>query len=103
VAGSTNYSAADIDQARTSIAAEAGKFGAVGDAVPDNVSAGMFGTLGNSGAVASAVSALCSSLRSEYSKAESLIGQIERAMDNMQTNTGDAETDNKQSFQVQQV
>jgi hypothetical protein len=103
VAGSTNYSAQDIDTARTAIASEAGKFGAVGDDVPADVAAGMFGTLGNSGALATAVGALCHALRGEFTAAETLIGSIERAMDSMQSNTGDAETDNKQSFQVKQV
>jgi hypothetical protein len=103
MAGQSNYNAADVDNARTAIGSEAGKFGSIGDAVPQNVAAGMFGTLGNSGAVASAVSALCAGLRTEYAKAESLIGQIERALDGMQTNTGDTETDNKQSFQVRPV
>jgi len=103
VSTSSSYSAADISQARQAIGAEAGRFGSVGDGVPQNVNAGMFGTLGNSGAVASAVSALCSSLRSEYAKAETLVGAIERALDANLTNNSATEQNNKLSFQDQQA
>jgi hypothetical protein len=90
-----NYNAADIDQARSTIGAEAGKFGSVGDGVPASVDAGMFGTLANSGAVASAASALCAALHGEYAAAETLIGAIERTLDSTMTSTGDTETGNK--------
>lgn len=103
MSGSSTYSAADIGRARQAIGAEAGKFGSVGDGIPQNVDAGMFGTLGNSSAVASAVSALCSSLRSEYGKAETLVSAIERALDANLTNSSAAEQNNKLSFQNQQA
>lgn len=99
----SSYNAADLTQARQSIGAESGKFGSVGDTVPASVAAGIFGTLGNSGAVAQAASALCSTLRSEYAKAETLCGSIERTLDaNLTSNTG-TEQDNKNSFTTQQV
>lgn len=101
--GTTNYNQADIDQARQSIGGEAGKFGAVGDGIPQNVDAGMFGKLGNSGAAASAASALCSALRTEYAKAESLIGDIERALDSLGQTTHDTEQQNKDSFTAMQA
>lgn len=101
--GTTNYNQADIDNARQAIGSEAGKFGSVGDAIPASVDAGMFGRLGNSGAVAQAASALCATLRGEYAKAESLIGDIERAMDSMGQNTNDTEDQNKLSFQSQRA
>ncbi|HEY2699980.1 MAG TPA: hypothetical protein VGJ45_31290 [Pseudonocardiaceae bacterium] len=93
-----NYNPADMDQARSTIGAEAGKFGSVGDAVPASVDAGMFGTLGNSGAAASAASALCAALHGEYGAAEGLIGQIERTLDSTMTSTGGTETTNKQNI-----
>jgi hypothetical protein len=93
-----SYNPADIEQARSTIGAEAGKFGAVGDAVPASVDAGMFGTLGNSGAAASAASALCAALHGEYGAAEGLVGQIERTLDSTMTSTGGTETDNKQNI-----
>ena len=101
--GAVSYNAADVDQARTTIGAEAGKFGAVADAVPTSVDAGMFGTLGNSSAVAQAASALCAALHGEYAAAENLIGAIERTLDSTVTNTGDTEADNKQSVQALQA
>lgn len=97
----SSYSAAEIDQTRQAIGATAGKFGTVSDGVPQNIDAGMFGTLGNSGAVAQAVSALCSQLRTEYTQAESLIGAIERALDQTTQNHSNAEQINAQSFQMQ--
>ena len=99
----SNYNPAEMTQARQTIGAEAGKFGAVGDAVPGSVSAGMFGTLADSAAVAQAASALCSSLRSEYAKAESLVGAIERALDANLTNSTGTEQDNKTAFTSQKA
>ncbi|HWE92021.1 MAG TPA: hypothetical protein VG317_21340 [Pseudonocardiaceae bacterium] len=97
-----SYSVADIDQARQAIGGSAGKFGSVSDGIPQNVDAGMFGTLGNSGAVAQAVSALCDQLRTEYTKAESLVGAIERALDTTGQNHTNTEQINAQSFRIQQ-
>ncbi|HKN96456.1 MAG TPA: hypothetical protein VJX10_05020 [Pseudonocardiaceae bacterium] len=101
--GASSYNAADIGQARQAIGAEAGKFGSVGDAVPDSVAAGMFGTLPNSAAVAQAAAALCSSVRREYAKAESLVGAIERALDQNLTHNADTEQNNKRSFTTERV
>jgi hypothetical protein len=101
--GASSYNAADMTQARQTIGAEAGKFGAVGDAVPGSVAAGMFGTLANSAAVAQAASALCSSLRSEYAKAESLVGAIERALDGNLSNSSGTEQNNKTAFTSQKA
>ena len=93
-----NYNKADIDQARSTIGAEAGKFGSVGDGVPASVDGGMFGTLGNSGAAAQAASALCAALHGEYGAAENLVGAIERTLDSTINSTGDTETGNKQNL-----
>jgi hypothetical protein len=103
VVGTSSYNAADISQARQTIGAEAGKFGAVGDGIPQSVDAGMFGTLANSAAAAKAVSTLCSSIRGEYTKAETLVTAIERALDSNLNNSTATETDNKQSFQAQKA
>jgi hypothetical protein len=101
--GQSNYNIADIDQARQTIGAEAGKFGSVGDGIPQSVDAGMFGTLPNSSAAAQAVSALCSAVRSEYAKAETLVGAIERTLDSNVSNKSGTELDTKKSFTAQQV
>jgi hypothetical protein len=93
-----NYNPADVDQARSTIGAEAGKFGSVGDGVPASVDAGMFGTLGNSGAAAQAANALSAALHGEYAAAETLVGEIERTLDSTMTSTGGTETDNKQNI-----
>lgn len=99
----SSYDVKDISQARQVIGAEAGKFGSVGDGIPTSVDAGMFGTLGNSSAVAQAAGALCSSLRTEYAKAETLVGAIERTLDANLGNNSGTEENNKKSFTVQQV
>ena len=98
----SNYNKQEIDNAASAIGAEAGKFGSVGDQVPQNVAASMFGTMAGSGAVASAVSALCNSLRTEYSAAETLIGEIERAMDTTTQNSTNTDQDNRRTFQTTQ-
>jgi hypothetical protein len=102
VTGST-YDTKDIAAARQAIGGEAGKFGSVGDGIPASVSAAMFGTLANSAAVAQAASALCSSMRTEYAKAETLVGAIERALDANVTNHAGTEVGNKKTFTAQQV
>ncbi|HEX5118768.1 MAG TPA: hypothetical protein VFW65_26595 [Pseudonocardiaceae bacterium] len=101
--GASSYNVADITQARQTIGAEAGRFGSVGDAVPASVAAGMFGTLANSAAVASAAAELCTSLRKEYAKAESLVGSIERALDANLTHNATTEQNNKRSFSTERV
>jgi hypothetical protein len=94
----SSYDNADISQARQVIGGEAGKFGAVGDDVPADVGAAMFGTLTGSTAVAQAAAALCSSLRTEYAKAETLVGAIERTLDANVGNNSDTEQGSQQSF-----
>jgi hypothetical protein len=101
--GSSNYNTTEINQARQQIGAEAGRFGSVGDGIPQHVDAGMFGTLGNSAAVSAAVSALCASLRSEYTKAETLVTAIERTLDANLTNNSATEQNSKLSFVNQQA
>jgi len=101
VSGQANYNVADIDQARQVIGAQAGKFGSVGDAIPQHIDAGMFGTLPNSAAVANAVSDLCSTMRAEYAKAESLVDGIERTLDETTQNHAATEDANKQSFRTE--
>lgn len=93
-----SYNAADIEQARSTIGGEAGKFGAVGDGVPPSVDGGMFGTLGNSATAAQAASALCAALHGEYAAAENLVGAIERTLDATMSNTHDTEGGNQQSI-----
>jgi hypothetical protein len=92
---------ADISQARQAIGGQAGKLGSVGDGLPQNIDAAMFGTLPNSAAAAQAASALCSALRTEYAKAETLVNAIERTLDSTVTNSGHAETNNTHSFTPQ--
>jgi hypothetical protein len=102
-ATASNYNWADIGQARQVIGAEAGKFGSVGDEIPASVDAGMFGTLPESGAAAQAVSALCAALRTEYAAAETLVGEIERTLDNTEQSTTNNDQDSQQTFQAQQA
>lgn len=99
----SSYNTADMNQARQVIGAEAGKFGAVGDGVPANVAAGMFGTLANSSALAQAASALCSAVRTEYAKAESLVGAIERTLDSNLSTSSDTEQQGQQAFTSMQA
>lgn len=99
----SSYNTTDMNQARQAIGAEAGKFGAVGDGVPTSVDAGMFGTLANSATLAQAASALCAAVRSEYTKAESLVGAIERTLDSNMSNSGTTEQQGQQSFTTMQA
>ena len=84
-----NYNPADIEQARTTIGAEAGKFGAVGDESAGSVDAGMFGTLGNSARRGRRRARCAPRCSGEYSAAENLVGAIERTLDSTVTSTGE--------------
>jgi hypothetical protein len=99
----SSFNTTDMNQARQVIGAEAGKFGAVGDGVPAGVDAGMFGTLANSSVLAQAASALCSTVRTEYARAESLVGAIERTLDANLSSSAGAEQQGQQSFTSMQA
>lgn len=103
MAATASYNKQEIDQAGSALGAQAGKFGSVGDDVPQNVNAGMFGTASGSAAVAQAASALCAALRTEFAAAERLLQQVERTLDATTQSYGDTEQGNKQSFQTQAV
>ena len=99
----SNYNTDDISQARQAIGAQAGKLGSVGDGLPHNVDAAMFGALPNSAAAAQAANALCSMVRGEYAKAETLVTAIERTLDSTVTNAGQTETNNTHGFATQRA
>jgi hypothetical protein len=80
------YNAEALDQCRTTASDRAGKFGAIGDSFSDAPSsADVFGGLASSGALASAVSALDQLVGAEFAAAESLLHEVERSLDSVQT------------------
>jgi hypothetical protein len=82
------YNRQAIQQARTVVGGEKGKFGSVGDELPQSVDAGMFGQLAPSAGVASAATALFGALRTEYAAAEKLLDGVERALDATERSIG---------------
>ncbi|WP_433266453.1 hypothetical protein ACQPZF_40885 [Actinosynnema sp. CS-041913] len=95
------FNAEAMEQCRSTVSAQAGQFGAVGDgfsghyADPD-----IFGKLANSGGLSSAAAELDRTAGAEFAAAESLLGKVERALDAVQAAVVDTEDANAASFRA---
>lgn len=95
------FNAEAMEQCRSTVRTQAGQFGAVGDgfsghyAEPD-----IFGTLASSGGLSAAASELDRKAGAEFAAAESVLGEVERAIDAVQRSVVDVETANAGSFRA---
>ncbi|GAA3880909.1 hypothetical protein GCM10022243_51920 [Saccharothrix violaceirubra] len=95
------FNAEALEQCRSAASAQAGQFGSVGDGLSGAyVDAGVFGKLGTSGGLASAVSDFQSRAGAECAAAEKLLGQVERAIDKVESAVDDVEAANAGSFRA---
>ncbi|MBB4674733.1 hypothetical protein [Crossiella cryophila] len=93
--GMVRFNREALEGCRTTVAGQAGQFGAVGDGFPKAASnAAMFGKLADSGAFAQAMDALDRSMNEDFNAAEVLLGKIERALDAVQRTVEDTERAN---------
>ena len=90
-----------MEQCRTTVSSQAGQFGAIGDGFANQYgNPDVFGKLGASGAVQSAVTALDQAGAQEFEAAEKVLRKVESALDAIQTNVTDTEEANKNSLRA---
>lgn len=90
-----------MEQCRTAVGSQAGQFGAIGDGFSNQYgNPGVFGKLGASGAVQSAVTALDQAGAQEFEAAEKVLRKVESALDAIQTNVAETEEANKNSLRA---
>ncbi|MCO1579670.1 MULTISPECIES: hypothetical protein [unclassified Crossiella] len=93
--GMVRFNRDALESCRTTVAGQAGQFGAVGDRFPQGgANAAMFGKLADSGALAQALDALDKSMNAEFEAAQTLLGKVERALDAVQRTVEDTERAN---------
>jgi hypothetical protein len=90
-----------MEQCRTTVSSQAGQFGAIGDGFSNQYgNPDIFGKLGASGAVQSAVTAVDQAGAQEFEAAEKVLRKVESALDAIQTNVTDTEEANKNSLKA---
>ena len=90
-----------MEQCRTTVSSQAGQFGAIGDGFSNQYgNPDIFGKLGASGAVQSAVTAMDQAGAQEFEAAEKVLRKVEGALDAIQTNVADVEEVNKNSMKA---
>lgn len=90
-----------MEQCRTTVSSQAGQFGAIGDGFSNQYgNPDIFGKLGASGAVQSAVTAMDQAGTQEFEAAEKVLRKVESALDAIQTNVTDTEDVNKTSLKA---
>ncbi len=90
-----------MEQCRTTVSSQAGQFGAIGDGFSGQYgNPDIFGKLGASGTVQSAVTALDQAGAQEFEAAEKVLRKVESALDAIQTNVTDTEEANENSLKA---
>lgn len=93
-----SYNLGQLDNFRSAATTEAGRFGALGDGLDLNASASVFGQNGAAAALSSAVSSLGNHLQQEFAKAETLLRDVARSMDAVQSAIEEADRNGKRTF-----
>ncbi|GAA1349813.1 hypothetical protein [Saccharothrix algeriensis] len=95
------FNAEAMEQCRSTMGAQAGRFGAVGDGFSGvHAEPGIFGELADSGGLSAAAAELDRKAGAEFAAAESLLGRVERALDAVQGAVVDTEDANAASFRA---
>ena len=90
-----------MEQCRTTVSSQAGQFGAIGDGFANQYgNPDIFGKLGASNSVQSAVTAMDQAGAQEFEAAEKVLRKVESALDAIQTNVTDTEEANKNSLRA---
>lgn len=94
-AGVARLNAEAMEGCRTTVSAQAGHLGGVGDGMGGvDLPAGALGRLDAAGALSGAVSQFRQKLTREFQAAEQLLIGVERALDTVQTSMADVEAAN---------
>ncbi len=95
------FNAEAMEQCRSTVSAQAGQFGAVGDGFAGHYpDPDIFGKLANSGGLSSAAAGLDEKAGAEFLAAETLLGKVERALDAIQGAVVDTEDAVAASFRA---
>ncbi|MCP2262100.1 hypothetical protein LX15_005832 [Streptoalloteichus tenebrarius] len=88
----SQFNSEALEQCRTTVSSQASQFGAIGDGFPNQCgNPSIFGKLGSSGGLSSAVDRFTALVGEEFAAAESLMGKVERALDAVQQSVRQAE------------
>lgn len=98
MASTISYNLGQLDNFRTAASSEAGRFGALGDGLDLNVSAGMFGHNGGAAALSSAIASVGNHMQQELTKAETLLRDVSRSIDAVQSAIEAADRNGKRTF-----
>ncbi|MDX6496283.1 MAG: peptidoglycan DL-endopeptidase CwlO [Gaiellales bacterium] len=93
-----SYNLAQLDQFRSAAGSEAGRFGALGDALDLSPSASIFGHNGGAAALSSAIASMGNQLQQEFAKAETLLRDVSRSIDAVQSAIETADRNGKRTF-----
>jgi len=96
--GNPKYNLDAIEHCRSSVSSLTGPAAAVGDDLPKDVAASMFGELASSSDMASAVNALTAKVIGEYDKAGTVLQGVDRALDAILTTVKNVEDGNAQNL-----
>lgn len=98
MASTISYNLAQLDNFRSAATSEAGRFGALGDTFDLNASASMFGQNGGSATLSSAISTMANHMQQEFAKAETLLRDVSRSIDAVQSAIEEADKNGKRTF-----
>ena len=98
MASTISYNLHQLDGFRTAASSEAGRIGSIGDGLNLHASASMFGQNGGASALSSAVSTLADRLQQEFTKAETLLRDVSRSIDAVQSAIEEADRNGKRTF-----
>jgi cell wall-associated NlpC family hydrolase len=93
-----SYNLGQLDHFRSAAGSEAGRFGALGDGLDLNPSASMFGQNGGAAALSSAIAAAGNRLQQQFAKAETLLRDVSRSIDAVQSAIEEADRNGKRTF-----
>lgn len=95
------FNAEAMEQCRSTVSAQAGQFGAVGDGFANQyANADIFGKLASSGGLSSAASGLDTAAGTEFAAAETLLSKVERSLDAIQSAVVDTDNSGAGNFRA---
>jgi cell wall-associated NlpC family hydrolase len=98
MASTISYNLGQLDNFRSAAASEAGRFGALGEGVDLNPSASIFGHNGGAAALSSAIASMANVVQQEFAKAETLLRDVSRSIDAVQSAIEAADRNGKRTF-----
>ena len=98
MASTIKYNLAQLDHFRSTAGSEAGRVGALGDALDLSAPASIFGRNDGSSAISSAIEAVGQHLQKEFLRAEELLRDVSRSIDAVQSAIEEADRNGTRNF-----